>query len=73
MAMGHAHDPHGRHGCRKAAPVAAANKPAGAAALIQEQCTCRLLLEEQSLVKVRQEQELLVAKLTDSSTGAAFS
>jgi len=29
-------------------------------------------MEEQSLIKVRQEQELLVQKLSESSTGAAF-
>jgi hypothetical protein len=29
-------------------------------------------MEEQSLLKVKQEQELLIAKLSDSSSGAAF-
>jgi hypothetical protein len=32
----------------------------------------RLQMEEQSLLKVKQEQELLIAKLSDSSSGAAF-
>uniref|UniRef100_A0A7S0VK76 Intraflagellar transport protein 20 n=1 Tax=Polytomella parva TaxID=51329 RepID=A0A7S0VK76_9CHLO len=32
----------------------------------------RLQAEEQSLIKVVKDQELLLAKLTDSSTGAAF-
>mmetsp|Transcript_8222 Transcript_8222/g.14095 ORF Transcript_8222/g.14095 Transcript_8222/m.14095 type:complete len:135 (+) Transcript_8222:1388-1792(+) len=32
----------------------------------------RLLTEEQSLLRVKQEQELLIAKLSDSSSGAAF-
>lgn len=32
----------------------------------------RLQLEEQSLLKVKQEQELLISKLSDSSSGAAF-
>lgn len=33
-------------------------------------CPChRLLAEEQSLTKVKQEQELLIAKLSDSSSG----
>lgn len=29
-------------------------------------------MEEQSLNKVKQEQELLIAKLSDSSSGAAY-
>jgi intraflagellar transport protein 20 len=33
---------------------------------------CRLQMEEQSLNKVKQEQELLIAKLSDSSSGAAY-
>jgi len=33
----------------------------------------RLLTEEESLKKVKQEQELLISKLSDSSSGAAFS
>ncbi|KAF5830736.1 intraflagellar transport protein 20 [Dunaliella salina] len=32
----------------------------------------RLMTEEQSLMKVKQEQELLISKLSDSSSGAAF-
>jgi intraflagellar transport protein 20 len=32
----------------------------------------RLMMEEQSLNKVKSEQEVLIAKLSDSSTGAAF-
>lgn len=32
----------------------------------------RLMMEEQSLIKVKQEQELLIAKLSDSSSGLAF-
>lgn len=32
----------------------------------------RLLLEEQALIKVKQEQELLIQKLSDSTSGAAF-
>mmetsp|Transcript_21710 Transcript_21710/g.47570 ORF Transcript_21710/g.47570 Transcript_21710/m.47570 type:complete len:137 (-) Transcript_21710:23-433(-) len=32
----------------------------------------RLLCEEQSLMRVQQEQELLIAKLTDTSAGAAY-
>lgn len=36
-------------------------------------CLChRLLMEEQSLIKVKQDQELLIAKLSDSSSGAAY-
>lgn len=32
----------------------------------------RLQIEEQSLIKVKQEQELLILKLSESSTGAAY-
>lgn len=33
---------------------------------------CRLQMEEQSLIKVKTEQELMIQKLSDSSTGAAY-
>ena len=34
--------------------------------------SCRLQMEEQSLIKVKGEQELMIQKLSDSSSGAAY-